>query len=103
LEAQGERERLRLLLYGGLIGDAAAVWALLIGYLRLLGAAYAAVGECIADGAEWMCKRVERLRTLAEIPPSTLLEVLDCYHASQYLYETIAPGRSLSKAPCRAL
>ena len=103
LDAQGQPDRLRLPLYDGLIGDAEAVWALLIGYLRLLGAAYAAVGECIADGAEWMWKRVERLRTLAEIPPSTLLEVLDCYHASQYLYETIAPGRSLSKAPCLAL
>src|SRR5205807_8522327 len=87
----------------GLIGDAEAVWALLIGYLRLLGAAYADVVECIADGAEWIWKRVERLCTLAEIPPSTLVEVLDFYHASQYLYETIATDRSLSKAQRQAL
>ena len=46
---------------------------------------------------------MERLRTLAEIPPSTLVEVLDFYHASQYLSETIATGRSMSKAQCRAL
>src|SRR3989454_5312957 len=103
LDAQGQPDRLRLPLYDVLIGDAEAVWALLIGYLRLLGAAYAAVVEFIADGAEWIWKRVERLRTLAEIPPSTLVEVLDFYHASQYLYETIATGRSLSKAQCRAL
>jgi hypothetical protein len=90
-------------LYDVLIGDAEAVWALLIGYLRLLGAAYADVVEFIADGAEWIWTRVERLRTLAEIPPSTLVEVLDFYHASQYLSETIATGRSLSKAQCRAL
>src|SRR2546426_12060249 len=50
-----------------------------------------------------MWKRVERLSSLAEIPASTLVEVLDCYHASQYLSETIATGRSLSKAQCRAL
>jgi len=37
-----------------------------------------------------MWKRVERLRTLAEIPATKLVEVLDFYHASQYLYETIA-------------
>jgi hypothetical protein len=103
LDEQGRPDRLRLPLYDVLIGDAEAVWALLIGYLRLLGAAYADVVEFIADGAEWIWKRVERLRTLAEIPPATLVEVLDFYHASQYLYETLATGRSLSKAQCRAL
>jgi len=64
LNAQGQPDRLRLPLYDGLLGDAEAVWALLIGYLRLLGAAYADVVEFIADGAAWMWKRVERLRTL---------------------------------------
>jgi len=103
LDAQGQPDRLRLPLYDVLIGDAEAVWALLIGYLRLLGAAYADVVECIADGAAWIWKRVERLSSLAEIPASTLVEVLDFYHASQYLSETIATGRSLSKAQCRAL
>ena len=43
LDAQGQPDRLRLPLYDVLIGDAEAVWALLIGYLRLLGAAYADV------------------------------------------------------------
>src|SRR5436309_5384532 len=103
LDAQGQPDRLRLPLYDVLIGDAEAVWALLIGYLRLLGAAYADVVEFIADGAEWIWKRVERLRTLAEMPPATLVEVLDFYHASPYLSETLATGRSLSKAQCRAL
>jgi hypothetical protein len=103
LDAQGQPDRLRLPLYDVLIGDAEAVWALLIGYLRLLGAAYADVVEFIADGAEWIWKRVERLRTLAEIPPATLVEVLDFYHASQYLSETIATDRNMAKAQCRAL
>src|SRR5262252_193897 len=103
LDAQGQPDRLRLPLYDGLIGDAEAVWALLIGYLRLLGAAYADVVEFIADGAEWIWHRVERLRTLAEIPPSTLVEVLDFYHASQYLSETLATCRSIPKAQRQAL
>ena len=103
LDAQGEPDRLRLPLYDVLIGDAEAVWALLIGYVRLLGAAYADVVECIADGAEWIWHRVERLRTLAEIPAAKLVEVLDFYHASQYLYATLATGRSMSKAQCQAL
>ena len=103
LDAQGQPDRLRLPLYDVLIGDAEAVWALLIGYLRLLGAAYAEVVECIADGAEWIWHRVERLRTLAEIPASKLVEVLDFYHASQYLSETIATCRTMPKAQRQAL
>src|SRR2546423_6648998 len=89
LDAQGQPDRLRLPLYDVLIGDAEAVWALLIGYLRLLGAAYADVVEFIADGAEWIWKRGERLSTLAEIPAAQLVEGLELYHASPYLYETL--------------
>ena len=79
LDAQGQPDRLRLPLYDVLIDDAEAVWALLIGYLRLLGAAYAEVVEFIADGAEWIWARVEYLSRLAEIPASKLVEVPDFY------------------------
>src|SRR5215510_8286837 len=103
LDDHGQPDRLRLPLYDVLIGEAEAIWALLIGYLRLLGAAYAAVVEFIADGAEWMWKRVERLRTLAEIPASKVVEVLDFYHASQYLSETLATCRTMPKAQRQAL
>ncbi len=103
LDAQGRPDRLRLPLYDGLIGDAEAVWALLIGYLRLLGAAYADVVEFIADGADWIWHRVERLRSLAEIPAAKLVEVLDFYHASQYLSETLATCRHMPKAQRHAL
>jgi hypothetical protein len=61
------------------------------------------VVEFIADGAEWIWKRVERLRTLAEIPAAQVVEVLDFYHASQYLFETIATCRDLPKAQRHAL
>jgi hypothetical protein len=59
--------------------------------------------EFIADGAEWMWHRVERLRRLAEIQASKLVEVLDFYHASQYLSETIATCRTMPKAQRQAL
>src|SRR2546426_29406 len=103
LDEQGQPERLRLPLYDVLIGDAEAIWALLIGYLRLLGAAYADVVEFIADGAEWIWKRVERLSTLAEIPAAKVVEVLDFYHASQYLSETLATCRTMPKAQRQTL
>ena len=50
-----------------------------------------------------MWKRVERLRTLAEMPAAKLVEVLDFDHASQYLYETIATCRHMPKAQRQAL
>jgi hypothetical protein len=103
LDDQGQPDRLRLPLYDVLIGNAEAVWALLIGYLRLLSAASAAVVEFIADGAEWIWKRVELLRTLAEIPAAKLVEVLDFYHASQYLSETLATCRNLPRTQRQAL
>jgi hypothetical protein len=103
LDEQGRPDRLRLPLYDVLIGDAEAVWALLIGYLRLLGAAYADVVEFIADGAEWIWHRVERLSRLAEIPAAKLVEVLDFYHASQYLSEALATCRHMPKAQRQAL
>ena len=78
-------------------------WALVIGYLRLLGPPMPTVVEFIADGAEWIWDRVERLTRLAEIPAAKLVEVLDFYHASHYLYETIATDRRLSKAQRQAL
>jgi len=37
LDTQGQPDRLRLPLYAGLLGDAEAVWALLIGYVRCAG------------------------------------------------------------------
>jgi hypothetical protein len=103
LDAQGQPDRLRLPLYDVLLGDAEAVWALLLGYLRLLGAASADVVEFIADGAEWIWKRVERLSTQAEIPAAKLVEVLDFSHASQYLSETIATCRTMPNAQRQAL
>jgi hypothetical protein len=103
LDKDGQPDRLRLPLYDVLIGDAEAIWALLIGYLRLLGAAYADVVEFIADGAEWIWHRVERLHTRAEIPAAKVVEVLDFYHASQYLAETLATCRTMPKAQRHAL
>jgi len=96
LDEEGSPDPLKLSLYDGLIGDADAVFSLLIGYLRLLGAAHAQVVEFISDGADWIWDRVERLVTEADIPREKLVEVLDFYHASQYLCETIELASHLS-------
>lgn len=97
LDEQGRSDPLRLPLYDVLIDDADATFALLIGYLRLLGAAYAAVLEFIADGADWIWDRVEQMRLQAEIPELILVQVVDFYHTCEHLYEAVQLCLSLSK------
>src|SRR6266849_3642266 len=59
LDEHGQPDRLRLPLYDGLIGDAEAVWALLFGYVWLLGPAYADVVACLGAAATWLWNRLD--------------------------------------------
>jgi len=96
LDEQGKPDSLMLPLYDAVIEDADATFSLLIGYLRLLGAAHARVVEFIADGADWIWDRVDRLITDAEIPANKLVQVLDFYHASEHLHDAVELCKSLS-------
>jgi len=89
LERAGKTDTLRLPLYDVLLDDAEATVALVIGYLRLLGAAHAQVVEFIADGAEWIWERSDKIRQEAEIPAQRWVEVVDFYHASEHLHKTV--------------
>jgi hypothetical protein len=102
-DEHGQPARLRWPLYEVRMGEAEAIWALLLGSGRLLGAAYAAGVECSAAGAEWRWQRGGRLRTLAEMPAAQGVEGLDCSHASPERYETLATCRNLPKAQRHAL
>jgi len=95
LSEEGKTDPLRLPLYDVLLNDADATFALLSGYLRLLGAAYAQLVEFIADGADWIWDRAEQLRQQAEIPVAIWVEVVDFYHASQHLHKAVELCRSL--------
>ena len=97
LDKEGRTDRLRLPLYDVLLDDADATFSLLVGYLRLLGAARARVVEFIADGADWIWDRIDQLILRAGIPESILVEVVDFYHACEHLHEAVELCRSLSK------
>ncbi len=79
----------KLPLYDVLINDANATFSLLVGYLRMLGAAYAEVIEFVADGADWIWDRIDEMSIQAEIPESKLVQVLDFYHGSEHLSEAV--------------
>jgi hypothetical protein len=98
LDEEGKAERLRLPLYEVLLDDAEATVAVVIGYLRLLGAAQARVVEFIADGAEWIWQRSEKIRQEAEILEERWVEAVDFYHASEHLHDAVELCRNLSPA-----
>ena len=97
LDNEGKTDALRLPLYDVIIDDADATFSLIVGYLRLLGAAYAQQVEFISDGADWIWERVDRLVSQAEIPQEKLVLVLDFYHASEHLWEAVCLCPGLSK------
>ena len=100
---QGKSDPLRLPLYDVLIDNADAAFAMIIGYLRLLGAARASEVVFIADGADRIWERVERLMTQAEIPAEKLRLVLDFYHASEHLAEAVQLCRNMKPKERKAL
>jgi len=97
LDEEGRPDMFRLPLYDVLIDDADAAFYMLVGYLRLLGAAHAVVVEFIADGADWIWDRIDRLITDAEIPASKLVQVLDFYHGTEHLHEAVELCSDLPK------
>ena len=96
LDEDGWADPLRLPLYDVLLDDAETTFALVGGYLRLLGAAHAQVVEFIADGADWIWDRTDALRQHAEIPGDRWVEVVDFYHASEHLCAALELCRNLS-------
>ncbi len=97
LNDDGNSDSFSLPLYDTLIDDADATFNLIIGYLRLLGAAYAEIIEFVSDGADWIWDRVDLMASQAEIDSSKFVKVLDFYHGSEHLYEAIELLTYLSK------
>ena len=95
LYQDGSYDSLRLPLYDVLIDDADATFYLIVGYLRLLGAAYAEIVEFVADGAEWIWDRVDLIITQAEIDESKFFKILDFYHAAEHLSEALEVCKGL--------
>jgi len=81
-------------IYDGTLGDADAVFDMLVGYLRALGAHQAARLVLVGDGAHWIWNRAEQLRKQLGLPASRMTQIIDWYHAVEHLH-------SLSAVPAR--
>ena len=85
LDDQGKKARHHLSLYDATLGDAAAVFTLLVGYLRLLGVQQAEQLVLIGDGARWIWDRVDDLVAQVGIAPERFVAIVNYYHAVEHL------------------
>ena len=71
--------------YDGTLGDCEALFDMLVGYLRALGAHQAKEITFLGDGALWIWERTAELARLVGVPPERVHEVIDWYHAVEVL------------------
>ena len=78
------------------LAEADGVMELLVGLLRLLGVHLAREVLFVADGADWIWRRIDRALAEAGMPAERLHVALDYYHATQYIAEALAACKDLS-------
>ncbi len=91
LDEDGEMDRRHQPIYETTLGDADATLRLLVGTLRLLGVHLAEKVLFVADGADWIWRRIaDALLDEVHIEPERLFLALDYYHATEHIAEALA-------------
>ena len=93
---KGEVDRSFRPVLDGTLGDCDAIFAMLAGYLRALGAHEAKELILLGDGAKWIWDRAAQLATVVGVPLERLHELVDWYHADETLNKVIAERTGLS-------
>lgn len=79
-------------IYDGTLGDADAIFQMLLGYLKALGAHEARQIIMLGDGARWIWERCDQLAVDLGIAAERVVQVIDWPHAVATLH-TIADAR----------
>jgi hypothetical protein len=87
IDAQGRVRKAFRPVYDGTLDDANATFAMLVAYLKALGAHEAKAIDVLGDGASWIWDRVPALVDLVGIPSDRVTETVDWYHATEHLAE----------------
>jgi len=85
LDENGKKARGTETFIDGTLGDADAAFELLLGQLKVLGADLAKHVSLHGDGADWIWNRGEALRIGLGLRTDQFSEVVDRYHAVEYL------------------
>lgn len=103
LDEAGNIDRKSLPWYEVTMGDANQTFAHLVAYLRLLGVHQAELLVIAADGADWIWERVPELLRMCGLAREKVVEVLDFYHACDYLAKALEACRGMSESERREL
>lgn len=87
VDEEGKRDRSIPTVIDGTLGNADAVFELLLFHLRRLGAHEAKSLVFVADGAKWIWNRTEALRDALNLDPESFQEIVDYFHVVERLTE----------------
>jgi len=87
IDDKGDVEQSFRPILDGTLDDCNAIFAMLAGYLRALGAHEAKELIFIADGAKWIWDRTGQLAEMVGLPMARVTETVDWYHAVETLHE----------------
>lgn len=103
LDQKGRVEKSFAPLHDATLGNADLMFEMLEATLLELPLQQAARIVFIADGAEWIWPRVERLIWRLEVSPNKVIQVLDYYHNSETLWELVQLQPKLKEKAQRSL
>ncbi len=83
--------------YDATMENCDAVFALMAGHLRTIGADKAARWAFVGDGALWIWERVQKLCEDVGFDKHNLVEIVDFYHAKERLHDFATEVKSWSK------
>ncbi len=90
LNEDGSMSRKELPIYDACIGHAGQCFDLLAQYLKALHIEAAAEVLFIADGAEWIWNRAQKMLLSLGVAREKIVEAIDYYHASEHLWQVIS-------------
>ncbi|MBX3271115.1 MAG: hypothetical protein KF729_12690 [Sandaracinaceae bacterium] len=101
IDATGKLEHTFAPVIDGTLDDADACFAMIVAYLRALGAHEASELIVVGDGAAWIWNRVPALTEALGIDPTRVREVIDFCHAVGALHEAAAAAVGWSSSDRR--
>ena len=84
--------------YDATLGDCDAIFGMLAGYLKALGAHEASRLIVVGDGAKWIWERAAPLAETLGLPKHKLVQVIDWFHAVEVLHTIAEVPARWSKA-----
>lgn len=97
VDENGRKKKVGYHRYDATMENCDAVFALIAGHLRTIGADQAAKWAFVGDGALWIWERVQKLCEEVGFDKRNLVEIVDFYHAKERLHDFATEVKSWTK------